>query len=181
MKLRRPCQQCIQVYAHQEDNTYNEVGDLKQDFEQYLEYNSFNQLFRVRENNSTGLVLEEYTYDPNGERVMKFEPLLNQITYYVSDEYVQVVNSSGTFVYTYYHDPQTGELLGRKDSDGRKYYYHPDHLGSTDLVTNQTGGVAEESTYEPYGEIVAGGDSRFLFTSKELDKQSRGVVEVVLR
>ena len=37
-------------------------------------------------------------------------------------------------------------LVGRKDPDGTKKYYHPDHLGSTDLVTNQTGAVVEETT-----------------------------------
>ncbi|MEK6860705.1 MAG: RHS repeat-associated core domain-containing protein, partial [Nanoarchaeota archaeon] len=61
-------------------------------------------------------------------------------------------------------------LVGRKDPDGKKFFYHPDHLGSTDLVTDESGNVVEESTYEPYGEIIDGGDSRFLYTAKELDK-----------
>ncbi len=60
------------------------------------------------------------------------------------------------------------------DDDGRKFFYHPDHLGSTDLVTNETGNVVEETTYKPYGEVQSGGQSRFLFTGKELDDTVEG-------
>ena len=65
-------------------------------------------------------------------------------------------------------------LIGRKDHDGRKFFYHPDHLGSTDVVTNESANVVEETTYKPYGEVQSGGDSRFLFTSKELNKITEG-------
>lgn len=43
-------------------------------------------------------------------------------------------------------------LVGRKDPDGRKYFYHPDHLGSTDLVTDENQQIVELTTYKPYGE-----------------------------
>ena len=147
--------------------TYDNIGNLQQSFGKYIEYNEFNQVIRVRENNAQGQILEEYTYDENGERIKKYESLVNQSTYYISDSFIKVVNATGTYRFTYYH--QEGQLVARKDPDGKKFYYHPDHLGSTDLVTNQTGAVVEETTYEPYGEIVDGGESRFLFTSKELD------------
>ena len=69
-----------------------------------------------------------------------------------------------------YHEDDT--QVGRKDPNGDKFYYHPDHLGSTTVVTNQTGDVVEETLYEPYGEVLSGGDSRYLYTGKELDDQS---------
>ncbi len=146
---------------------YDEAGNLKQGFDQYLEYNDFNQLVRVRQFNATGQILEEYVYDQDGERFVKYEPLINQTTYYISDNFIQVVNSTGSYLTTYYFDGET--LIGLKDPDGRKFFYHPDHLGSTDLVTNETGNVVEETTYKPYGEVQSGGQSRFLFTGKELD------------
>ncbi len=59
--------------------------------------------------------------------------------------------------------------LIRKDPDGKKYYYHPDHLGSTTLVTNQTGAVVKDTVYEPYGQVFSGGGDRFQYTGKELD------------
>lgn len=38
-----------------------------------------------------------------------------------------------------------------------KDFYHPDHLGSTSLTTNQSGGIVEVTSYSPYGEIIEGG------------------------
>ena len=57
----------------------------------------------------------------------------------------------------------------RKDPNGKTFFYYPDHLGSTALITNSTGGVVEETTYEPFGEVYSGGSDRFLYTGKELD------------
>lgn len=61
----------------------------------------------------------------------------------------------------------------QKDPGGKKYFYHPDILGSTDLITNESGDIVEETTYEPHGEVIEGGQtSEFLYTSKELDDQT---------
>ena len=48
-------------------------------------------------------------------------------------------------------------------------YYHPDHLGSTQLVTNSTGGVVENTSYDPYGNTIEGSDSRYSYNAKERD------------
>ena len=134
----------VQAATTTYDLTYDNVGNLQQSFAKYIEYNEFNQVIRVRENNAQGQILEEYVYDENGDRLKKYEPLINQTTYYISDDFIEVVNSTGSYLTVYYHDGDT--LVGRKDPDGSKKYYHPDHLGSTDLVTNQTGAVVEETT-----------------------------------
>ena len=62
------------------------------------------------------------------------------------------------------------------------YYYHPDHLGSTSWVTDQSGRVHEHVEYFPYGEVWRDPRSdrdgaevkgqRFLFTGKELDEET---------
>ncbi len=57
------------------------------------------------------------------------------------------------------------------DFDGN-VFEDPDILGSTDLITNESGDIVEETTYEPHGEVIEGGNDRFLYTRKELDKQS---------
>ncbi len=64
------------------------------------------------------------------------------------------------------------DLDGPSDPSGQKFFYHPDILGSTDLITNESGDIVEETTYEPHGEVIEGGNDRFLYTRKELDKQS---------
>jgi hypothetical protein len=42
--------------------------------------------------------------------------------------------------------------------DGSKYYYHNDHLGSTAVLTNQSGLLVEGTTYDPWGKVKAGGE-----------------------
>ena len=66
------------------------------------------------------------------------------------------------------------KLLAMKAPDGKKYFYHPAPLGSTTSVTNQSGDVVDYIQYLPFGEIYQGSEntSRFLFTSKELDKDT---------
>jgi len=72
-------------------------------------------------------------------------------------EYMRIVNTSGIFDYTYvYHEEQ---LVARINPDGSKWYYHPDHLGSTTLITKGIGqGPGETTTYTPYGDILSGGE-----------------------
>ncbi|MEK6871677.1 MAG: hypothetical protein AABX16_02130, partial [Nanoarchaeota archaeon] len=97
-----------------------------------------------------------------------FKEEINKTIYYLGDNFVQVKNASGNFNTTYYyHD---GNLIADKDKGGNKRYYHPDHLGSTSLITNASGGIVEETFYLPFGDILSGGsESRFNYNSKEKD------------
>jgi len=58
------------------------------------------------------------------------------------------------------------------------YYYHPDHLGSAQLVTDYEGDIYERIEYTPYGEtwIERTSDGLelipFRFTGKELDSET---------
>jgi len=92
----------------------------------------------------------------------------NETTYYISQYFMQIRNSSGVYNYTYIW--VNGKLLARKNPDGSKWFYHPDHLGSTTLITNETGGVVEETTYLPFGDVNSGGEEEtHLYTGKERD------------
>lgn len=150
---------------------YDSNGNLIQDQNKYYEYNSQNQLVKVRASDSNGLLLEEYFYDEEGNRIKKisYKETGVEATYYINENFVRVSDSSGTedTVYVYHN----GELIGVKDSTG-KYYYHPDILGSTRLVTNENGEVVEKTSYFPFGELLEGGESRFLFTGQEKDKET---------
>ena len=78
-------------------------------------------------------------------------------TYYISDNFIQTRYTNGTilnetYIYT------NGKLLASVDNNNQKTYYHPDHLGSTTLVTNQTGDIIEEEFYLPYGDIYFGNE-----------------------
>jgi RHS repeat-associated protein len=159
------------VSAEEYEFSYDANGNMVQGKEHYFEYNGFNQLVRVRGDNSTGPILEEYAYDHEGNRVLKKAYNSTgdvwETTYYVDKNFIRVVNDSGGFdtVY-YYHDDV---LVGRQDYDGQKYFYHPDHLGSTDTVTDEAGNLVEKTDYLPFGEVFSGGNDRYLYTGKEQD------------
>src|SRR3989344_5127234 len=156
------------VETTQYDVTYDTNGNLAQGPSIYQEYDELNRLVRVRDGSSTGQLIESYTYDDGTQRLTKTNHLLNETTYYISDEFIEVRNETGTYLTVYAYDGNT--LLGRKDADNKLYFYHPDHLGSTDLITDEQGDIAEQTTYDPFGRVRDGGEaSDFLYTNKELD------------
>ena len=58
-----------------------------------------------------------------------------------------------------------------------QYFYHPDHLGSSNYVTDANGGIFEHLEYFPFGETwveEATNTQRtpYLFTGKELDEET---------
>lgn len=62
----------------------------------------------------------------------------------------------------------TGNLL---------YFYHPDHLGSSSLVTDASGNVTQHIEYVPYGEVFieeknATWTTPYKFNAKELDEET---------
>ena len=149
--------------------TYDKNGNLVSAFQLYYEYNNLNQLKRVREGNSNGKILEEYSYDENGNRIKKLEikGSGNITTYYISDNFIQVKNASGSYNEVYFYDGNT--LIGKNTSAGI-FYYHPDHLGSTNAISDKIANVIEFTTYDPFGKVISGGsDKQRSYTGKPLD------------
>ncbi|MBR6104130.1 MAG: RHS repeat-associated core domain-containing protein [Paludibacteraceae bacterium] len=57
------------------------------------------------------------------------------------------------------------------------YFYHPDHLGSTAMVTDHEGRITQNVVYIPYGEVFVeerdgSWASPYLFNTKELDEET---------
>ena len=57
------------------------------------------------------------------------------------------------------------------------YFYHPDHLGSSSLVTNADGAVTQHVEYVPFGEVFIEErnntwNTPYLFNAKELDEET---------
>lgn len=66
---------------------------------------------------------------------------------------------------------------GEKKSEDDRYFFHPDHLGSTSYVTNMQGEVRQHLEYLPFGEAFAEetstqGGQEYRFTGKELDPET---------
>ena len=119
-------------------------------------YNSLNQLSEIR--NSSGGLLESFTYHPTEERVLVKKVYsggaLSETVYYFDENFVRVVNSSGSYDFTYViHE---GQRVAQ-EVNGNKKFIHNDHLGSTSIVTDQNGDVVENTLYSPSGEILSGG------------------------
>ena len=153
--------------------TYDKNGNLITDGKYYREYNGLNQLARMRlGNTSTSLVLEEYRWHPVEERIVikriYSNGVLNYTVYYPNENYVYIVNSSGSYNEKYIY--QDGNLVAQVNTDGQKQFIHNDNKGSNSLITDVNGNVVENNFYSPFGEIISGGkSSRYGYEGKEYD------------
>ena len=132
-------------------------GNLVTGDSYFREYNGLGQLKSVKEgNNSNGRILEEYSYDVNGDRIKvirySYTGGTNETIYTPYKDWMQIRNSSGTF--NFYYVYQDGILVSRLNPDGTKWFYHADHLGSTTLITDESGNVIENEFYSPFGESL---------------------------
>jgi RHS repeat-associated protein len=73
---------------------------------------------------------------------------------------------------------QTGDnTFETPDYEQLIFFYHPDHLGSTALVTDNDGNVVQSVAYIPYGEVFieernGTWNTPYLFNGKELDEET---------
>lgn len=61
--------------------------------------------------------------------------------------------------------------------ESNQYFYHPDHLGSTNYITDVGGAVRQFAEYIPFGETFVDGHTNsdtqpYLFNAKELDAET---------
>ena len=118
---------------------YDAAGNLKGFGGQTLLYDAEGRVKTVREG---GAVTTAYAYDGEGRRVKKTQGAVT--TYYVYD-------AMGS---------QAVEYNGTVETAGRQYITQ-DHLGSTRLVTSDTGAVVRRFDYLPFGgELPAGVGAR---------------------
>ena len=66
---------------------------------------------------------------------------------------------------------------GNDNPEKLQFYYHSDHLGSTSLITDLEGEVAQHVQYTPWGEVFIEErnnqwNTPFLFNAKELDEET---------
>lgn len=147
---------------------YDRNGNMIRGDGKTFEYNDANQLVRVRHGDESGPVIAEYVYDYTGQRIKKIENGVT--TYYIGKHYETQVTPTGVSNTSYYF--ANGERVAKKDNSGNLFFYHSDHLGGTDAVTDSDGHFVEKISYYPFGEIRAGGKDRYTYTGKEKDQVS---------
>jgi len=143
----------------------NAVGNLQQMGSEQFSYDAENRLVSTTVNSVT---VSSNTYDGEGWRVQKVP---------------------GGTTTTYLYDAP-GELAAEYAAGGTlppapctTCYLHTDHLGSTRLMTNASGGVVSMHDYQPFGEEIAAGtggrsssygqtdNPKQKFTGKERDSE----------
>jgi RHS repeat-associated protein len=110
-----------------------------------------------------------YAYDGDGQRVKKSSGTL----YWAGG--VAESDSSGNITSEYVFFG--GARIARRDiATGNVYFYLSDHLGSSNVVTNATGVIQNESDFYPFGgerQITNNlTNQHFKFTGKERDSES---------
>jgi RHS repeat-associated protein len=186
--LSMPVASSLQEYTLIYDGNGNLItGDGK-----YRVYNEFNQLVEVYSGNDTsGEVLEFYLWHPTEDRIL-MKKVFNgsvypeEVVVYVNDNFDKSYTnpSADAFInetyYVYDDYGLVGEIVYNTTFRGtddhpvfpasflKKIFYHSDHLGSTTVITNSSGGVVEKTFYDPYGEIISGGEiGRYQYEGKE--------------
>jgi|GEM_PF-1487164 len=135
---------------------YNSAGNLitevKNGTTRTYTYNYSQRLVSVSEG---GITLGQYTYDALGRRTKKVMGVTT--TLYIYDQnglLIAEYDGSGTWQKDYVYlngQPLTMIVAGTPEN---VYYYHNDHLGTPQLMTDSTGAVVWSAVYDPFGEAT---------------------------
>jgi RHS repeat-associated protein len=130
---------------------YDNNGNITSENARSYTYNQNNRLIQATENSVT---LGEYTYNGMGQRIKKVADSVTTIYHY--DRFGDLVAESddtGTFRVDYLY--LNGQPLGKVDISVSEaiYYYHDDHLGTPQVLTDDQGQVVWKGDYRPFGEV----------------------------
>ena len=130
--------------------SYDANGNMLLGDGRIMTYDDENRLSTVRKNGAT----TTFVYDGDGGRVKKTvtSGSTTTTTVYIGKLYVCEGTSCSRLIYA---GTQRIALMpmppsGRTPSPS---YFHPDHLGSTSVLTNAQGVAEEHNSYQPYGQL----------------------------
>lgn len=138
---------------------YDPNGNITNDGIRSFIYNADNMPTTV---NSTS-----FSYNGNGTRVRKVSG--GKTTDYI-DKYYECTNGTcSKFIFA-------GNIRVAINTNGVKLYYHPDHLGSSSIITNASGGKEERVAYYPFGSTRLDDGAiinlKHKYTGQELDSET---------
>jgi RHS repeat-associated protein len=134
-------------------------------------FNNADQLEQIEE---AGQLLGVYAYDGDGLRVKATTN--GETVYYFRDQSGNTIaeyDTAGELIANYLY--AGGRQVAKAEPDGiagyNISYFHPDHLGSAMVITDDSGIATWTGDYRPFGEPVssAGTPDRYRFTGHELD------------
>src|SRR5438093_5409270 len=140
-----------------------------------------NRIQNIADNGQT----KDYKYDDQGQRMIKRGP--QGETVYVNQFFTDRPGANGT-KHIYAGTTRIASKLLRQDVPNSNpngntpfekdlFFYHPDHIGSTNYVTDLNGKLYEHLEYFPFGESWVEENSNqqrtpYLFSAKELDEET---------
>jgi len=109
-----------------------------------------NQLIRVLQDSNQ---VAEYTYNGEGQRIKKVTQTETRIFHYdLAGHLIAETNETGQMLaeYIYLGD----QLLSMIKPGEVVYYFHNDHLGTPQVLTNDSQAIAWKAVYTPFGQAV---------------------------
>jgi RHS repeat-associated protein len=91
-----------------------------------------------------GSTIIDFVYDGNSQRVKKISP--SQAVFYFGELYE--LRSGIEILHLFAGSRRIASI---RLTDGKNQFYHPNHLGSASVITDQTGGRKEQIEYHPFG------------------------------
>ena len=127
---------------------YDANGNITSANNRTFTYDLSNRLIKVEDN---GVTIADYVYNALNQRIKKILPGETRIFHYdFMGHLIAETNPSGQNLVEYFYlgdQPlamiRPGEAL---------YYYHNDHLGTPQILTDDTGTVSWKAVYGPFGE-----------------------------
>ncbi|NKE71607.1 FG-GAP-like repeat-containing protein [Candidatus Manganitrophus noduliformans] len=116
----------------------------------------------------SGGVTTTFIYDGDGGRVKKTAGGIT--TVYIGKLYECTGSTCSKYIFA-----GSQRVALKPVGSSEVYYYQPDHLGSSNVVTNQAGTKLQELTYYPYGQTRTNTGSinvNHKYTSQELDSST---------
>jgi RHS repeat-associated protein len=119
--------------------------------------------------------MTEFVYDHAGVRKRKDA---STPTLYPNQYFTDFGGGAGNqYKHVFIGETRLLSKKARPAPDRQHWYFHPDHLGSTSMVSNENGQLAEHIHYFPYGEVWVNENPNsapvpYLFSAKELDPET---------
>jgi RHS repeat-associated protein len=149
---------------------YDPAGDLLMDNHNHVY--AYDGEARIKTVDGTAAV---YTYNPLGNRVRKDVGSTSTEYFFFAGGVIAELNPT-TIVWTDYIGYGKRMVKETSGNGTGAQYYHDDHLGSARIMTDSSGAIISNCTYNPFGEEIGcspnNTSNHYRFTGKERDSES---------
>ena len=114
-----------------------------------------------------------YKYDALGRRIQRTTRNgANERYVYDGNDVLLDLNADWSVATTYLNGPGIDNHLRQTSATTGVSYYLTDHLGSTAALTDATGNIVEQLTYDSFGNSSGSSLTRYTYTGREFDSDT---------